>query len=199
MPGASDHTASSAVLGSMQYSFSYQRRPGVAVGPEVRVNSATYGEQSYPQVAGLSDGGYVVVWQDNGSADGSGWGVFGQRYGAWKWALNLEHATEWEDNLREIEGEFGGSLGIARDLSKNWALGLEFRSQNIFPEYEEWESSALFLGPVVSYHQERWWVALTVLPQIVGWNADESEDGNHNLDLAHNEKISVRFLIGINF
>jgi hypothetical protein len=33
-------------------------------------------------VAGLSDGGYVIVWQDNGSADGSGWGVFGQRFGA---------------------------------------------------------------------------------------------------------------------
>ncbi|MDD3329415.1 MAG: PKD domain-containing protein, partial [Zoogloea sp.] len=55
---------------------------GVAVGPEVQVNTATYGEQSYPQVAGLSDGGYVIVWQDNGSADGSGWGVFGQRFGA---------------------------------------------------------------------------------------------------------------------
>ena len=55
---------------------------GVAVGPEVRVNSATAGEQSYPQVAGLSDGGYVIVWQDNASADGSGWGVLGQRFGA---------------------------------------------------------------------------------------------------------------------
>jgi hypothetical protein len=36
--------------------------------------------------------------------------IFGQRHGNWKWALNLEHATEWEDNLDELEGEFGASL-----------------------------------------------------------------------------------------
>ena len=42
------------------------------------------GEQSYPQVAGLSDGGFVVTWQDSNGNEGSGWGwgVFGQRFGA---------------------------------------------------------------------------------------------------------------------
>jgi hypothetical protein len=55
---------------------------GVAVGPEVRVNTATAGEQSYPQVAGLSDGGYVITWQDPNGNDLSGWGVFAQRYDA---------------------------------------------------------------------------------------------------------------------
>ncbi|WP_374246395.1 hypothetical protein, partial [Zoogloea sp.] len=57
---------------------------GEAVGPEIRVNTVGGGEQSYPQVAGLSDGGFVVTWQDSNSNEGSGWGwgVFGQRYGA---------------------------------------------------------------------------------------------------------------------
>ena len=29
--------------------------------------------------------------------------IIGQRHGLWKWAFNLEHETEWEDNLREVE------------------------------------------------------------------------------------------------
>ena len=33
-----------------------------------------------PAVARLSDGGYVVVWEDQGAADGGGYGVYGQRY-----------------------------------------------------------------------------------------------------------------------
>jgi hypothetical protein len=57
---------------------------GEAVGPEFRVNTITAGEQSSPQVAGLSNGGYVITWQDDSGHEGSGWGwgVFAQRYNA---------------------------------------------------------------------------------------------------------------------
>jgi hypothetical protein len=125
--------------------------------------------------------------------------IFGQRHGLWKWAFNIEHATEWEDNLDEIEGELGASFGIARDLGKNWSIGLELRNQTLLPDYDHVESTALFLGPVVSYHQEKWWVALTVLPQIYGWNFDGNPDDNTHLELAHHEKLNIRLLFGINF
>ena len=39
------------------------------------------GRQTSPAVAGLSDGGFVVVWQSNGE-DGSGFGIYGQRFTA---------------------------------------------------------------------------------------------------------------------
>jgi hypothetical protein len=78
-------------------------------------------------------------------------------------------------------------------------VGAEFRGDTVFPDYSEWESTALFLGPVISYHQEKWWAALTIMPQIYGWNADESEDNQRHLDLAHNERLNIRLLIGINF
>lgn len=125
--------------------------------------------------------------------------IIGQRYGNWKWAFNLEHETEWEDNLHEVEGEFGASFGIARDLGKRWALGLELRNHNLLPDYNSWENSALFLGPVLSYRQEKWWAALTVLPQIYGWNSGDNSDGNSHLELNDHEKINVRLLIGFNF
>ena len=123
--------------------------------------------------------------------------IFGQRHGDWKWALNLFHETEWGDNLHEIVGEAGASMGLARDVGRNWSLGLEFRNVNSFPEYDSWENSALYLGPVVSYRQEKWWAALTVLPQIYGWNNSSSDDGNPNKELRDNEKLNIRLLIGI--
>jgi hypothetical protein len=124
--------------------------------------------------------------------------IIGQRHGDWKWAFNIEHETEWEDNLREVEGEVGASLGIARDLGKHWALGIEFRNENILPEYKSWENSALFLGPVLSYRQDKWWAALTVMPQIYGWNNSSSQDGNSHLELNGHEKLNIRLLFGFN-
>jgi hypothetical protein len=124
--------------------------------------------------------------------------IIGQRHGDWKWAVNLEHATEWEHNLHDVEGEFGASFGLARDLGKNWSLGLEIRNSTIMPDYREVTSSAFFAGPVVGYHQEKWWAALSVMPQVYGWN-NNGGDGNAQLDLVENEKLNIRLLIGINF
>ena len=52
---------------------------GAAIGTEVTVNSFAANSQTAPAVAALNGGGYVVVWKSFGQ-DGSGWGVFGQRY-----------------------------------------------------------------------------------------------------------------------
>ncbi len=125
--------------------------------------------------------------------------ILGQRHGDWKWAFNLIQGTEWEDNLRDIEGELGASIGLARDLNTHWSVGLELRDETLVPDYKEFESTALFLGPVVTYHQEKWWVALTVMPQIYGWDKDGSADGNSHLELVDNEKLNVRLLFGFNF
>ena len=89
--------------------------------------------------------------------------ILGQRYGAWKWAANLTHATEWSDSFHETEGEVEVSFGIAHDLGKHWALGLEMRDHNEIPEYAKWENTALFLGPTLSYHRGGWWAALSVM------------------------------------
>jgi hypothetical protein len=94
--------------------------------------------------------------------------ILGQRHGGWKWALNIGQTTEWEDNLREREGELEASLGLARDLGKHWSVGLGAWANALMPGYKEFENAAVFLGPVISYRHDRWWAALTVLPQICG-------------------------------
>ena len=50
-------------------------------GSEVVVNSYTTTDQIDPAIAAFADGGYVVVWASNGQ-DGSGYGIYGQRYSA---------------------------------------------------------------------------------------------------------------------
>jgi len=51
------------------------------VGPEFRVNTITAGSQQYSSVAALSTGGFVVAWASK-DPDGSGWGIYTQRYKA---------------------------------------------------------------------------------------------------------------------
>ena len=51
---------------------------GAPLGDELRINSYTTGNQSFPSLASGPDGTFVVVWSSLGQ-DGSGWGVFGQR------------------------------------------------------------------------------------------------------------------------
>ena len=125
--------------------------------------------------------------------------IVGQRHGDWKWAFNLTHATEWGDSFHSTEGEIEASFGIALDLNAHWSVGLEVRDHNEWPDYSRWENTALYLGPVVSYRQEKWWAALTIMPQIFGVNYIGNPDHNSHLDLEGHERVNVRLLIGSSF
>ncbi len=54
---------------------------GGTVGGEVRINTTTTGDQSTSDITELSGGGYLITWHDNG-ADGSGYGIYSQLFGA---------------------------------------------------------------------------------------------------------------------
>ena len=125
--------------------------------------------------------------------------ILGQRCGDWKWALNLTHATEWADNFHSTEGEVELSLGLTRRLGSHWSIGLEARDHNELPDYRIWENTALYVGPVVTYQQEKWWVTLTVMPQVLGANFAESVDGDHNFELEGHERMNVRLIAGFSF
>ena len=54
---------------------------GAPIGPQFRVNTTVLWEQKYPSVASNTAGNVVVVWQSF-NQDGSGYGIFGQRFGS---------------------------------------------------------------------------------------------------------------------
>ncbi len=52
---------------------------GNTVGSEFQVNTTTSNSQEFSTGVGLSDGGFLIAWTSN-MQDGSGYGVFGQRF-----------------------------------------------------------------------------------------------------------------------
>ncbi|MDZ7265419.1 MAG: hypothetical protein ONB16_12595, partial [candidate division KSB1 bacterium] len=52
---------------------------GIQYGKEFQVNSYTWGEQYYPSVAKLKNGGFMICWQSNGQ-DGYDGGIYGQLF-----------------------------------------------------------------------------------------------------------------------
>ncbi|MBN3891790.1 MAG: cadherin-like domain-containing protein [Nostoc sp. JL31] len=52
---------------------------GVAIGVEFKVNTHTDGNQYNPTVAMDADGDFIISWTSNGQ-DGSGYGIYAQRY-----------------------------------------------------------------------------------------------------------------------
>ncbi|TCN30208.1 FG-GAP-like repeat-containing protein [Sinorhizobium americanum] len=54
---------------------------GIPIGSETRVNTTTASEQIMPTLAALADGGWLVTWASY-EQDGSGYGVYQQRYTA---------------------------------------------------------------------------------------------------------------------
>ncbi len=82
-------------------------------------------------------------------------------------------------------------------MNPHWSLGLELRDHNELPDYRIWENTALYIGPVVSYRQEKWWAALTVMPQVFGANFHGNPGGNSWLELEAHERVNIRLLIGI--
>jgi len=125
--------------------------------------------------------------------------ILGQRNGDWKWALNLTHSTEWSENFHSTEGEVEVSFGITRHLNHRWSLGVEARDHNELPEYRKWENTALYVGPVVTYRQEKWWTTLTIMPQVLGVNFVENVDKDHILELEGHERVNARLVIGFSF
>jgi GH24 family phage-related lysozyme (muramidase) len=74
---------------------------GTPISGEFQVNTYTQSDQSAPSVAGLKDGGFIIVWHSNGQ-DGSGNGVYGQRFDASGHAVGNEfQVNTYTDNNQE--------------------------------------------------------------------------------------------------
>lgn len=52
---------------------------GNTIGDEFQINSTATGDQDLPHIAALESGGFMAVWESDGT-DGDSWGIYGQRY-----------------------------------------------------------------------------------------------------------------------
>ena len=86
------------------------------IGEEFQANTYTPGPQQYPAAAALAGGGFVVIWESAGQ-DGSGFGLYGQRYSSRAKALRKEFAvnteTERDQSMATVAGLKGGGFVVA--------------------------------------------------------------------------------------
>jgi hypothetical protein len=109
-------------------------------------------------------------------------------------AANIVPEYEFEFEAGETETELVLEIDLAATyfFAQNWAIGLELRNHNEFPEAEEWEHSALFFGPTLGYFTQSWWVAATFLPQLPALKKPEGSSGSRVLD--EHEKFNARVI-----
>jgi hypothetical protein len=146
---------------------------GNKVGSEFQVNTWTTDYQAEPSITSLPNGGFVVVWHSNGQ-DGSGYGVYGQRFDSsgnkvgsefqvntWTTDYQAEPSITslsnggfvvvWESNRQD--GSSWGVYGQRFDSNGN-KVGSEFQV-NTWTTYDQWGPSITSLpngGFVVVWH-----------------------------------------------
>jgi uncharacterized repeat protein (TIGR01451 family) len=76
---------------------------GSRAGGEFVVNTTTTGEQYGPAVAMDAEGNFTIAWADSTALDGSGQGVFGQRYDASGATQGGEFQVNTTTNLNQME------------------------------------------------------------------------------------------------
>jgi hypothetical protein len=81
---------------------------GTSLGGEFHISTYTSGNQTTPDVVALDDGGFVVAWSSNGQ-DGSGWGLYGQRFAADGTKAGTEFAI---NQITSGDQESGGYTGL---------------------------------------------------------------------------------------
>ncbi len=89
-------------------------------GAETRVNTTTSGGQSTldgaHSVAMADNGNYVVVWQDGSGVDGSGIGIYAQRYDA----SGVAQGAEFRVNVTTLDNQ--GAAAVAMDDAGNFVV-----------------------------------------------------------------------------
>jgi hypothetical protein len=83
---------------------------GLATGGEFKVNTETLDDQAFSSVAPLAGGGFVVTWTSSGQ-DGSGSGIYSQRYAA----NGSAAGGEFKVNAETLNDQYGSSVAALAD------------------------------------------------------------------------------------
>ncbi|MBB3232166.1 Ig-like domain-containing protein [Halomonas stenophila] len=154
---------------------------GTAVGSEFLINTHTSNDQRDVAVTSLVDGGFVVTWSSD-DQDGSGWGIYGQRYAADATAVGNEFQINTTTTSNQLypsiaslaDGGFvaawesynqdGSSYGIygQRYAADGTAVAGEFQISTYTQSSQVYPSVASLSdgGFVVMSYRQIWWMAV---------------------------------------
>ena len=122
---------------------------GEAVGAEMRINTYKLSIQFDPSVAALSDGGWVVTWTSD-LQDGSGYGIYSQRYHADGTAAGLEsrvntYTASMQAGSSVVALSDGGHVvtwSSRRILDVQYDSGVYFQRYDAYDNFVNWQGDA---------------------------------------------------------
>jgi lysophospholipase L1-like esterase len=110
---------------------------GDPIGAEIRANATTAGDQSRPGMAALANGGFVITWQ-SAAQDGSGLGVYAQRYDAAGQPVGAEFRvntiTAGDQTDPVVVGLFDGGFAISWTTENEDSSGRGISAQRYFAD-----------------------------------------------------------------
>ena len=97
-----------------------------------------------------------------------------KNFGSWMAVYNVGGEIEWEDDYQNDEAELFQSAGISYQFNPSWSVGGELLNEIAVPDVDTIGDSSLFLGPNVSWRNNRFSIALTGMWQVTSL-ADEPD------------------------
>ena len=100
--------------------------------------------------------------------------IFDKTIGRTTHAANITFEPEWETTTRNgkvatnTAYKYDFNYGLSYNINKNWNLGGEIINRNVYSKEEKFTNSALFAGPTLSYNMNKFWINLSVSPQVAG-------------------------------
>ncbi len=155
---------------------------GTALGPEFKVNTYTTGDQQYPSVAMDAAGDFVVAWSSNGQ-DGSGYGIYAQRYNS----SGTAQGSEFKVNTYTTNSQ--NSPSVAMDSAGDFAVAWTSDAQDgsgygIYAQ--RYNSSGTAQGSefkVNTYTTNTQWLPLVAMDAagdfVVAWQSYGEEGSAH--------------------
>ncbi len=99
--------------------------------------------------------------------------VADKRVGRWQFAYNLVVESEWSDrNLRTRDITLGQNVGLRYDATEHLSVGVEGRYEAVFPNHSDPVEHVLFIGPVATFHTERFYVTASAQFQATNVNGE---------------------------
>ena len=87
---------------------------------------------------------------------------------------NIGGEIAWEDDYQNDEAELVQSAGVSYQINPSWSAGAEVLHEIAVPDVDTIGDSGLFIGPNVSWRNNRFAVAVTGLWQVTAL-ADEPD------------------------
>lgn len=128
--------------------------------------------------------------------------ILDKQAGKHLFALNLVEEIEMEAELEndklnyKMEYPVRIDFGYMYSCNKHIGLGIEAKNFNDIAAGEGWESSLLFLGPVLNFHNDGWFINLSCMPQIR--NLRMTDEFPLDMDLLEHERFETRILLSFN-